>query len=568
MDTVNCDTFTTRSQKRGKIESIVSRLCQPKRDHRERSVPRNQASTAMHINLPASKAKCGNARQVNDLKSESTTPSVIHRELYTDNPALVEVTVKTHNANPRSQGNSRATSRSRSREPWSKLLKQRASSEQLPSFHTFDPLRTIHFLAKELHTKLVDSSSDRAVLQMVSEMQQALNRVPPEVASTVMLHPPRDDPRKSSSVDKQMKKNLQRDNEQTVDEKVIVVVKPPSKEVSSQTPKNNYEAEKLQKHLEESSAKIEAACKQMEAVCTRLKSEKEELEIMLRAERETVKFLRKQMEDCDVERNEQANATIQNLQQERDNLQSQLKKLKAQLETQQNVPTTELKTILQDLRKQKVEADEQIALLNHQLTLISMEKEKYVAILSARDRQIKEIRSEMTQLQEVVNEQLVELQAAPCSSIPSSASNITSEQASWTAVKIGNAKKAKKVENLTPSSINTDESTLEQLFLKDKMPASSFKELPSGDSSGTTIIEEVKKAMKNRQEAFKAQKMNSGRASDTIGSSGISEVHSNIRDMFAEIKKQAMMVTVPNPPQRMNDVDAYVGEQPPITKMS
>lgn len=83
--------------------------------------------------------------------------------------------------------------------------------------------------------------------------------------------------------------------------------------------------------------------------------------------------------------------------------------------------------MIQDLRKQKCESDEQIALLNHQLTLVSMEKEKYIAILSARDRQIKEIRSEMSQLQEVVNEQLVELQNAPCSSIPSSISNMTSK---------------------------------------------------------------------------------------------------------------------------------------------
>lgn len=114
------------------------------------------------------------------------------------------------------------------------------------------------------------------------------------------------------------------------------------------------------------------------------------------------------------------------LQQERENLQSQVKRLRTQLETQQNVNTVELKSLVQDLRKQKTEAEDQVALLNHQLTLISMEKEKYVAILSARDRQIKEIRCEMSQLQEVVNEQLVELQNAPCS-VPSSTSNMTSK---------------------------------------------------------------------------------------------------------------------------------------------
>lgn len=160
MDTIHCDTYAMRMQRRGKTEPLVNRLCQQKRDRRDRSVSRNRPSTAMHMIVPASKTKCTNARQNTDLKSESTTPSVIHRELYTDNPALVEVTVKTHNANTRSQVvNSRPTSRSRSREPWSKLLKQRTSGEHLPSFHSFDPLRTIHFLAKELQTKLVDTST-------------------------------------------------------------------------------------------------------------------------------------------------------------------------------------------------------------------------------------------------------------------------------------------------------------------------------------------------------------------------------------------------------------------------
>lgn len=138
---------------------------------------------------------------------------------------------------------------------------------------------------------------------MVSEMQQALSRVPPEVASTVLLHSPREDPGKSLNTDVKLnKKKLLKENEEPGDDKVIVVVKPHSKEAGCQTIRNNSEAEKLQKHLEDSSTKIETACKQMEAVCTRLKCEKEELEIMLKAERETVKFLRKQMEECDNEK--------------------------------------------------------------------------------------------------------------------------------------------------------------------------------------------------------------------------------------------------------------------------
>lgn len=315
MESIHYEPYSGRIQKRGKTETAVSRLCQQKR---ERSISRNRPITPHNINLPIAKAKSSNARQSGDLKSDSGAPSIIHRELYTDNPALVEVTVKTHNANPRSQINSRSNSRSRSREPWSKLLKQHPSNEHLSSFHNFDPLRTIHFLAKELQSKLGDSSmlqktmrdnfitftflDDRTVQQMVSEMQQALNRIPPEVASTVLIHGPRDHKKPSVADVKLRPKTASKENEEPPEDKLLLVVKPPSKEVSCQTPKNNYEPERLQKHLEESSAKIETACKQMEAVCTRLKCEKEELEIMLRAERETVKFLRKQMEEFDTEK--------------------------------------------------------------------------------------------------------------------------------------------------------------------------------------------------------------------------------------------------------------------------
>lgn len=157
MDAMNCDPYTGRIQKRGKTDSVVGRFGQQKTD-RDRSISRNRPVTMIRNNLPLAKHKSAYSRQITDLKSESAAPSVIHRELYTDNPALVEVTVKTHNANTRSQANSRSTSRSRSREPWSKLLKPQTSSDHLPSFHNFDPLRTIHFLARELQSKLTDTS--------------------------------------------------------------------------------------------------------------------------------------------------------------------------------------------------------------------------------------------------------------------------------------------------------------------------------------------------------------------------------------------------------------------------
>lgn len=63
-------------------------------------------------------------------------------------------------------------------------------------------------------------------------------------------------------------------------------------------------SEKLQKHIEESSVKIEAACAQMGAVCTKLKLEKSELESSLNAEKQMVEKLREQLAT------HQQNATI------------------------------------------------------------------------------------------------------------------------------------------------------------------------------------------------------------------------------------------------------------------
>lgn len=61
---------------------------------------------------------------------------------------------------------------------------------------------------------------------------------------------------------------------------------------------------------------------------------------------------------------------------------------------------------------------QEILKLEHQLRVCAMEKEKYLAILAVRDRQIYEIRNEMTLLQQTVNDQLVEIHNFAVSSVP------------------------------------------------------------------------------------------------------------------------------------------------------
>lgn len=78
----------------------------------------------------------------------------------------------------------------------------------------------------------------------------------------------------------------------------------------------------------------------------------------------------------------------------------------------------DLQLAIMDLKKSKLGLERENQRLEHQLRLRDIEKEKLLAILAVRDRQIYEIRHEMTQLQQSVNEQLVELHNYATSAIP------------------------------------------------------------------------------------------------------------------------------------------------------
>lgn len=70
----------------------------------------------------------------------------------------------------------------------------------------------------------------------------------------------------------------------------------------------------------------------------------------------------------------------------------------------------EMKALLQELRSQKLTAEQETLNIKHHVTLLDLEKEKYKTLLDVREKQMQEIRSELNQLQEVVNHQLTELQ--------------------------------------------------------------------------------------------------------------------------------------------------------------
>lgn len=139
-------------------------------------------------------------------------------------------------------------------------------------------------------------------------MEHTLDRIPPDISSKMILHLPKEDVLKKYAGGNLKPKSMLclDDNIEVVQgrvEKIDEEFHAPLVEIGVQTNKTKYiEPERLHKHLEESSVKINEACKQMEIVCSRLKSEKEELEVLLKEERKTVASLRNQINESEKEK--------------------------------------------------------------------------------------------------------------------------------------------------------------------------------------------------------------------------------------------------------------------------
>ncbi|KAF5287322.1 hypothetical protein FQR65_LT02195 [Abscondita terminalis] len=341
------------------------------------------------------------------------------------------------------------------REPWNKLLKSSAST----TFDQFDPLRTIHFLSKELHTKL---KSDPQMLYILNTMQQALERIPPDVSA-------------SKNSIKRSKSEVR--SAEDVPKKLISV----NKSCQTINTLSYTDSEIFQKKLESSTAKLESSCKQMEILCEDLKNEKQYVEELLQAETNKVAHLKQQLEEVQNEKSEFSSAAFQKVVQERQELEIKLKQMKAHLSSYHGPSVQDLKGRLQDLQAQKIALEQDNITLRHKLTTADMEKERYVTLLNMRDRHINEILNEMISLQEVVSEQLVQLQKTPAFSTPSSQSTI--------------------IENYTiPScpAVKKDDSSSEMLkngnvmdFPLNQLYSKALKGLQSGDSSITNVLSAI-----------------------------------------------------------------------------
>ena len=98
---------------------------------------------------------------------------------------------------------------------------------------------------------------------------------------------------------------------------------------------------------------------------------------------------------------------IRELEEEKYELQQQLEK--ATEEVTNNPTLNHFKQLVEELKKQKLAADETCNRLEYDMTVLKMEKEKFATMLNVRDKEVKEIQEEMCKIQEQVHKQLKKL---------------------------------------------------------------------------------------------------------------------------------------------------------------
>lgn len=466
------------------------------------SLTRGREKTIPHNQITKSKPNVKQQNLQSPVKRRNPSQNAEQRS---EDTALVELTLKAMN-------NHRQRSRSTTldREPWGQLLKQHKSGDKISMFGNFDPLRTLHFLSKELQFQLKSVlPEDTTIQQMVADMQYALKRVPPEVASTVHLQ---------QTIDIMPRKTNSRTSFQKPEKLHISTV-----DCGVQTNPLKYleDNDKLQQMMEEGTLKLENSCKHMEKFCTELKNEKHKLERELEEERRNNNILNKKILDLELENNEVLTPRVKSLEDEKRKLEIQLKTIASKLENVSQHSFNDLKSQIAELKSQKNALDQECNNLKHQMKVCALEREKFIAVLALRDAQINEIRSEMSQLQDVVNDQLMELQSNAFLVAP-------------TVVNNNEATKFEKLEfpeknNQTGGDGTTP--TEEQGYYTPKQNLS-FKDLQSGDieiSSNLTNDPEKQKYMVTKRTSSDnlIEKVNS---------------QSSIRMMFNALKKTAYEV--------------------------
>jgi len=393
------------------------------------------------------------------------------------------------------------------------MLKKNKGGTTQSVFCNFDPLRTLHFLAKELQIQVQTLLPEEPNIQeIIKGMQLALKRVPPEVASTIHLQ------QSIGLIPGLRKTTSEKSFDRDIAEKPYAITE--DRSIQTLPMQDSEEVIRLHKLMAESTVKLETSCRHLETLCTQLTNEKLYLEGQLQSERSNTACLRKRIDELDV-LNKELNQTLY----KKDEQITQFKMTIERLETkvqETHSTKTEIKTIVGELKKSKLNLEQECVKLKHQLRLCAIEKEKYVAVLGVRDRQIQEIRNEMTQLQEVVNEQLINMHNNALAAIPSSAS----------ADQVDRQNK----ENMQNETISLNHYYEEEIYNVDN--TSSDEDLHS-KKDGKKGSGQQNVYYQDNIKHFVSQDMKKVLESPNLES----QRTVNIRDMFNDLKRQAFALT-------------------------
>lgn len=137
------DMVNMRLKKGKTTTSVPSSKSTSASKHLRETASSKSKLTMQNANLPPTGTFSRNGVRNNNLRIQQPPPGNGRNPLY-------EMTVRTQKNAP-NPGQRPATAN----EPWSRMLQTQSQSTDANSFNHFDPLRTVHFLSKELQFKLV-----------------------------------------------------------------------------------------------------------------------------------------------------------------------------------------------------------------------------------------------------------------------------------------------------------------------------------------------------------------------------------------------------------------------------
>lgn len=108
---------------------------------------------------------------------------------------------------------------------------------------------------------------------------------------------------------------------------------------------------------------------------------------------------------------------------ERDSLKMQVTDLQTQLDSQVGQTTDDIRVLVESLKNKQLTAEQENTAVRNELTIVKLERDKINVLLDCKDKQLKELRSELECIQQLISNQLHELRTKPTISTTSTLSS-------------------------------------------------------------------------------------------------------------------------------------------------